>query len=410
MFLTPADFTNKYELHTGIYDVAKLQSYIDIYEGRYLRQLFGSVLYNEFISDLDANFEPISPNFKYIFFPFYEDVTLFNMLDSAGIIEMLKGFIYFEYSKDLSNQMTPYGNVRAKAENSSVVNTLQTMIYARYNEAVTTYRAIRNYIFLNFNLPTNQAVSFSFYNAGTGYSDDLVTLVNVSGEVTVINVGNIGTGYATNNGVSTSGGSGTGLTVDYIDDGAGGILSVSVDNAGTGYVSGDVVTILDGNNDATATITTATPLQVGSGCIVQTTCNPIGGAFLNSITTPGTLYVTATGLATTGGTGGGCTVNIVDDTLGGISSLVIVDKGSGYLVGDILTVVGGGNDGTFTLLSVTNGEITNLVVVEGGVDYEVGDFEHIPGGNDDAVVEVVYVGKGHLNTFNGQPKGFNYWI
>jgi hypothetical protein len=103
-------------------------------------------------------------------------------------------------------------------------------------------------------------------------------------------------------------------------------------------------------------------------------------------------------------------VNIVDDTLGGISSLVIVDKGSGYTVGDILTVTGGNNDGTFTLLSVTNGEITNLVVVEGGVDYEVGDFEHIPGGNDDAVVEIVYVGKGHLNTFNGQPKGFNYWI
>jgi hypothetical protein len=96
--------------------------------------------------------------------------------------------------------------------------------------------------------------------------------------------------------------------------------------------------------------------------------------------------------------------------LGGISSLVIVNKGVNYLVGDVLTVVGGANDGTFTLLSITNGEIINLTVVEGGVDYEVGDFEHITGGNDDAIVEITYVGKGQFNTFNGQPKGFNYWI
>ena len=176
MFLTPADFTNKYELHTGIYDVAKLQSYIDIYEGRYLRQLFGSVLYTEFISDLDANNEPNSPNFKYIFFPFYEDVTLYQMLDSAGIIEMLKGFIYFEYSKDLYNQMTPYGNVRQKAENSSVVNTLQTMIYARYNEAVTTYKAIQNYIVLNFNEQIGQVVTVStINNSGTMLIADALT-------------------------------------------------------------------------------------------------------------------------------------------------------------------------------------------------------------------------------------------
>ena len=133
MFLTPADFTGKYELHTGMYDNAKLQTYINKYEARYLRELLGIDLYNEFISDLNSSNAPKSPNFIKIFQPLYEDVTMYSMLESDGMLEMLKGFIYFEYSKDQMMQQTTFGGVQQKAENSKVLNSLQTLIYNRYN-------------------------------------------------------------------------------------------------------------------------------------------------------------------------------------------------------------------------------------------------------------------------------------
>ena len=77
------------------------------------------------------------------------------MIESRGILDMLKGFIYFEYAKDLMNQQTPFGNVQQTTENSKV-RTLQTMMFARYNESITTYQNIRNFILLNSTLAIGQ--------------------------------------------------------------------------------------------------------------------------------------------------------------------------------------------------------------------------------------------------------------
>jgi len=143
MFITTADFNvGKYELSTGIYDLPKLQSYIDKYEKKYLVQLLGVDLYADFIAN------QLLPKYVKIFDPLEEDHD-FCIIWSDGMTEMLKGFIYFEYGKDLINQMTPAGNVQPVGENSNVVSTLYSMIYARYNEGVGTYRAIQHYVVLN---------------------------------------------------------------------------------------------------------------------------------------------------------------------------------------------------------------------------------------------------------------------
>lgn len=68
-----------------------------------------------------------------------------------------------------------------------------------------------------------------------------------------------------------------------------------------------------------------------------------------AVTVPGTGYVTGTGIATTGGTGSGLTVDIVDDGAGGIQSATVANPGSGYTTGDIVTVQSGALDGTLTL-------------------------------------------------------------
>ena len=239
MILSIQDFTGKYQVSTGMYDQARLQDYINRYEPRYLKELFGISLYNDFQSDL-LNNVPQSPNFLTLFNPLSEDLGYnfyyfngiyegINQIDSEGIKEMLKGFVYFEYVKDLSNQITPIGLVKPDNENSTVANTLFSMMYTRYNEAIRSYNSIRDFIKYTTAPPLGQAVTLSLTAGGTGY-------VN-----------------ATN--VSLTGGTGTGLKVDITEDGTGIVDTVTIVEAGKGYTIGDTFILPGGNNDATIELT-----------------------------------------------------------------------------------------------------------------------------------------------------------
>lgn len=234
MFLGVDDFTGKYELHTGMYDQSKLLDYIEIYEKRYLIDLLGAKLYDEFMSDLDINDYPESPNFQKIFDPFHEDnastgfFTTHNLYNkvviSYGILEMLKGFIYFEYIKDTANQMTSNGQVIPQNENSLTASTLYNMMYTRYWEALKTYRAIQWYIITNNNLKIGEVLNYGVFNYGNGY------------------LNNMGT-------VQVVGGSGTGFTVEYFSDGDA-ITEIEIIDTGQNYQSGDEVEIPGGTFNA----------------------------------------------------------------------------------------------------------------------------------------------------------------
>lgn len=147
IFIIPSDFTNgKFQLHTGVYNLPNLTEYIDKYEKRYLVELLGADLYNEFIADVTLGLGvPTEPRFIKIYDEFVEDYS-WTILYSVGMKEMLKGFIYYEYVKDQIVQMTPLGPVVPSGENSRNSNTLYTQIYTRYNDAARTYKAIQAYI------------------------------------------------------------------------------------------------------------------------------------------------------------------------------------------------------------------------------------------------------------------------
>jgi hypothetical protein len=233
MITSISDYKGKYKLSTGMYDQNKIQDYIDRYEPRYLRALMGVDLYNQFESDLDGGI-PQSPNLLKIYNALYEDVgsfyyhwkrvyEMYDQIESEGIKEMLKGFIYFEYAKDLVNEMTPYGNVKPVAENSEVANTLFSMIYTRYNEAIRSYQSVQDYILLNQDADLGQVVNTTLLNGGNNYSD------------------------ATN--VPTIGGSGTGCSVDIVTD-MGIIQTITINDAGKDYVIGDTLVIDAGDVDS----------------------------------------------------------------------------------------------------------------------------------------------------------------
>lgn len=287
MFLTPSDFTGKFELHTGMYVQQKLIEYINRYEKRYLVELLGQKLYDEFINDIDPlTNAPKSPNFQQIFFPFIEDVTLYETINSEGVIDMLKGFIYFEYSKDNFNQQTVYGNVQQSAENSKIVNTLQTLLYNRYNEAITTFRAIRDFIYLHYDAPLGQVVEISQTgNNGETYvnSTNVTTQTNGTGigltvDITANQIGGVdgyylvtpGSGYTDGN-YPLIGGTGSGFELSVTADPLTGEITgvVEVINAGSGYTANDVLTLQSGNYDATFEVLSTTNGQITSVIINQ---------------------------------------------------------------------------------------------------------------------------------------------
>ena len=233
MITSVSDFTGKYTLSKGMFEDTLIQDYIDRYEPRYLKQMLGVKLYNEFISDLIANV-PQSPNFVKIFNPLSEDVgtyyyhwsrrydTTATMLDSEGIKEMLKGFIYYEYAKDLVNQMTPFGNTKPQSENSTIANTLFSMMYNRYNEAIRSYQSIQDYIILNQNESTGQLLALTMVQAGT----------------------NMPTGV-----YDATGGTGSLGELNIVSDATNTVTSVDIEVAGSGYKVGDTLGVNAGDDN-----------------------------------------------------------------------------------------------------------------------------------------------------------------
>ena len=144
--ITYDDFgKGKFELHHGMYEQTKIQAYIDKYERQYLVKLLGVDLFNQFVADLVAGV-PQSAIYLKIYNPFeYDNVNCYIYI-SEGMVDMIKGFVYYQYLKDLTNNVAVSGNVRPLGENSENVSTLNSMIYTRYNDSVRTYKSIQHYI------------------------------------------------------------------------------------------------------------------------------------------------------------------------------------------------------------------------------------------------------------------------
>jgi len=169
--------------------------------------------------------------------------------------------------------------------------------------------------------------------------DDCISIFKTIGDTTVVPIGVVnslsltsgGTGYTAANNVSTSGGTGTGLTVD--------------------------------TNITNPTFT---------------------------LSAAGTGYSAASNVGVTGGSGVGLTVNInsVNSSTGAIVSISINTPGTGYLNTEVLTVNAGNVDGTITLTSDSNGVISSVAINNRGSAYSLNDTITVLTGNADATATV----------------------
>jgi hypothetical protein len=75
--------------------------------------------------------------------------------------------------------------------------------------------------------------------------------IAVPGPVSSIALSNAGSGYVSGTSVATTGGSGSGLTVNVTANASGIVTAVTVSSRGNAYVAGDLVTVSGGNLNAT---------------------------------------------------------------------------------------------------------------------------------------------------------------
>lgn len=91
--------------------------------------------------------------------------------------------------------------------------------------------------------PNNSAKYTSNFN-DTLFEYATIAVPGPTGNVSIVNGGS---GYSSGTFVATTGGQGSGLTVNIIGNASGIVSSVTVASPGAGYLAGDVVTIVGGN-------------------------------------------------------------------------------------------------------------------------------------------------------------------
>ena len=143
--------------------------------------------------------------------------------------------------------------------------------------------------------------------------------LNLSGDptpgaavTTSVTNGGLG-GFTAGTAVATTGGTGTSLTVNTTV--VGGVITAAAVNAGgSGYLVSESVTVTNPN----------------AGKVLSLNLASLAG---------GSNYVTGTALATTGGSGSASLIVNITASAGAITNVTINDGGTGYVVGETITIV-----------------------------------------------------------------------
>lgn len=99
-------------------------------------------------------------------------------------------------------------------------------------------------------LGTTNVNNFASYTSSFDNTEIIYSTAAAPGPVSTVALFNGGTGYVASTNVSTTGGTGSGLTVTTTTNASGSITAITVVSRGNGYVAGDIITITGGNLNA----------------------------------------------------------------------------------------------------------------------------------------------------------------
>ena len=162
----PSEYNGTVTITKNKYDQADLQDYLDELEPLYLKDLLGCELYELFIADLDGDGVPQTERFTKIYDAFCYDLNniwypygwnklhynyyILNQQNrSRGIIAMLKGFMFFEYTRDQAKLNSSIGTSTSDGVASTLRTALNTSAVKNYNKALVDYWNIQYYICKN---------------------------------------------------------------------------------------------------------------------------------------------------------------------------------------------------------------------------------------------------------------------
>jgi hypothetical protein len=140
-----------------------LEEYIDKVENTYLPMLFGKNLYDLF--KFSYQNPPLTNRFQIVFAPFtFQDDKV--LIQSIGMTEMLKCFVYYLYLRDDVTRSTTIGLERVIGENTESVTAIGHDLTSRYNEGVDAFQTIQYYMntFDFANYPEFNGVHLSYAN------------------------------------------------------------------------------------------------------------------------------------------------------------------------------------------------------------------------------------------------------
>ena len=150
LVITDYDFDEgKYVINDNDITRHDLKEYISDYERKFIYQLLGIELGDLFIADLNQEFKtPTTARFFKIFNPLYFKSThpYNTVVQSKGMIDVLKGLVYTEFVKEQNFKNNFNGNSQNLFESGENVPAYKNGVIIKYNQALDSYKAIQEYI------------------------------------------------------------------------------------------------------------------------------------------------------------------------------------------------------------------------------------------------------------------------
>lgn len=169
LYIQISDFKGQDKVARDKFTKPELQEYIDKFEVRYLQDLLGCELYDEFALDFAIiGTEPTDPKFTEIWNQFCMDDNC-GIRRSESIVGMLSLFIYFEFLRDQKVKNNIGGINKNEQANSIEASFRESNIYTNYNQSLESYWAIQWLICSNPN-----EYDYSKYN---GQVKGLISLI-----------------------------------------------------------------------------------------------------------------------------------------------------------------------------------------------------------------------------------------
>lgn len=135
--IQPSDFVGKYGLSTDMYNKTVLQTFCNDIEDKWLRDLFGKTMADDFLADVTGGL-PVSAKYLALYNPLDNDLG-----DSDGMKEMLMRVVYLEFPKYQMRTNTTNGMKGINTTNSTPIH-LNALWYSnKMNEAVNDYQVIQ---------------------------------------------------------------------------------------------------------------------------------------------------------------------------------------------------------------------------------------------------------------------------